>query len=70
MYCLLFVCIRLYVTQCIKFINVHVILQGQFNENGCTTVYGLYDVNSIYTVYTTMNHNAAWSFCIRLIITM
>lgn len=69
MYCLLFVCIRLYVTQCIKVINIHVILQGQFNENGCATIW-LNDVNSIYTVYITMKHNAAWSFCICLIIKM
>lgn len=42
MYCLLFICIRLYVIRCIEI----VIIQGRLNENGCTTIW-LNDVNSI-----------------------
>lgn len=45
MYCLLFICIRLYVTQCIEIVN-SVIIQGRLNENGFTTIW-LDDVNSI-----------------------
>lgn len=45
MYCLLFICIRLYVTQCIEIVN-NLIIQGRLNENGCTTIW-LNDVFSI-----------------------
>lgn len=50
MYCLLFICIRLYVTQCIEIVN-NVIIQGRLNENGCATIW----LNDVIT----MNHNAA-----------
>lgn len=50
---LLCIAFYLYVSDCtlhIDVINNNVILQGQFNENGCTTIW-LNDVNSIqYTL--------------------